>query len=189
MNSRWVRGWSPDKGEPRPPLSIISLSKGFFSLLSPSLSPWLNRLIWQSTNCASLYDPWHIKPSKPNHICTLGGPFIPLPGRSNHPHSIPCLTLFRTLDSLPYLIPITRFPALPYSDHLIPCLTLFRSLDSSPYLNCWICLFGRLLLIKTLITFFALFYLIPCGDHVSSFAWDVCTGTSPGLRRYVVRFL
>ena len=38
MNSRWVRGWSPDKGEPRLPLSITSLSKGFFSLLSPSLS-------------------------------------------------------------------------------------------------------------------------------------------------------
>ena len=38
MNSRWVRGWSPDKGKPRPPLSIINLSKGFFSLLSPSLS-------------------------------------------------------------------------------------------------------------------------------------------------------
>ena len=44
MNSRWVRGWSPDKGEPRPPLSVTNLSKGFFSLLSLS-PPWLNRLI------------------------------------------------------------------------------------------------------------------------------------------------
>ena len=38
MNSCWVRGWSPDKGEPRPPLFVTSLSKGFFSLLSPSRS-------------------------------------------------------------------------------------------------------------------------------------------------------
>ena len=36
--SRWVRGWSPDKGEPRLPLFVTSLSKGFFSLLSPSPS-------------------------------------------------------------------------------------------------------------------------------------------------------
>ena len=56
MNSRWVRGWSPDKGEPRPPLSVTSLSKGFFSLLSPSLFMAQFRLILiytHSTNRAS----------------------------------------------------------------------------------------------------------------------------------------
>ena len=123
MNSRWVRGWSPDKGEPRPPLSVTSLSKGFFSLLSPSISMAQFRLICQTQThpptVPLCIDPWHIKPSYP-HIRTLGGTLM----------TLPCLALLPSLNiALPYpalttpykhpyyLSPSPRFTCLFAEDH------------------------------------------------------------------------
>ena len=37
MNSCWVRGWSPDKGEPRPPLFVTSFQGILFPSFSSSL--------------------------------------------------------------------------------------------------------------------------------------------------------
>ena len=104
MNSRWMRGWSPDEGEPPPTfLSVISLSKGFFSLFFLSLLYGLNRLIGRpSTNRA----PMQLIRDILSHQTLIFAPLV---------ESLkPCLLCPALLQLPNFTLPCSNYPTLPY---------------------------------------------------------------------------